>query len=265
MTAGDYPFFDAGFLAFAHRGGATYPPNVGRENTRYAFEQAVGLGYRYLETDVHATADGHLVTFHDTRLDRVTDRSGAIADLTLDEVRQARIDGDLHVPTLIELLADFPGVRFNIDAKADAAADLLVQDIHRMEASDRVCLSSFSPRRLRRLRQLLPGVPTAVSSYAIAQLRFIPGLDGAPLFGKLLELPGAAVQLPVSYRFAGRDITILTPKLIAAAHRAGKYVHVWTVDTATEMDRLIDLGVDGIFTDRIDILKAVAIRHGVWT
>jgi glycerophosphoryl diester phosphodiesterase len=265
MKASDYPFFDAGFLAFAHRGGATYPANVGRENTRYAFEQAVDLGYRYLETDVHATADGQLVAFHDTHLDRVTDRSGAIVDLTLGQVRQARIDGDLHVPTLTELLADFPDARFNVDAKSDAAVDLLVRDIHRMEAHDRVCLSSFSPRRLRRLRQLLPGVPTAVSSYGIAKLRFLPGLGRARALDKLLDLPGAAVQLPVSYRLAGREVILVTPKLIAAAHRAGKQVHVWTVDAATEMDRLIDLGVDGIFTDRIDILKAVAIRRGVWS
>lgn len=264
MRAGDYAFFDAGFLAFAHRGGATYPANVGRENTQYAFQQAVDLGYRYLETDVHATADGRLVAFHDDRLDRVTDRTGAIADLDFDAVRAARIDQHLQVPTLAELLTAFPRARFNIDAKADAAVDLLAQEIREWEATDRVCLSSFSPRRLHRLRRLLPQVPTAVSSRAIIQRRFAPALGHVPVLQRLFDSPGVAVQLPATHPIAGRRFRVLTPGMVTAAHRAGKQVHVWTIDQESEMDRLLDLGVDGIFTDRIDTLKTVAARRGVW-
>lgn len=265
MRASDYEFFDAGFLAFAHRGGARYPANVGRENTQDAFQQAVDLGYRYLETDVHATADGRLVAFHDASLDRVTDRSGAIAELSFDEVRAARIDGELQIPTLEELLTAFPQARFNIDAKADATLEPLASVIREYEAADRVCLSSFSARRLHRLRQLLPGVPTGAISRAIAQLRFAPALSRLPALRNLFTFSGVAVQLPTTYRIAGRELTLLTPSLISAAHRAGKQVHVWTIDDETQMDRLIDLGVDGIFTDRIDILKTVATRRGLWT
>lgn len=265
MRASDYAFFDTGFLALAHRGGATYPANRGRENTRYAFQRAIDLGYRYLETDVHATADGRLVAFHDTSLDRVTDRAGAIAQLSFDEVRAARIDGELQIPTLAELLTAFPHARFNIDAKADSAVGPLSTVIREYEATDRVCLSSFSPRRLRRLRRLLPNVPTVTSFYAVAQLRFAPGLSRIPALRRLLDSPGVALQLPTTYQFRGRRITVLTSSLITAAHRAGKQIHVWTIDDVNEMDRLIDLGVDGIFTDRIDVLKAAALRHGLWT
>jgi len=263
--AEDFSFFDAPFLAFAHRGGAAYGPNLGRENTLSAFQAAVDLGYRYLETDVHATRDGRLVAFHDDRLDRVTDATGAIADLGFDEVRAAKIGGELQIPTLTELLDSFPAARFNIDCKADDAVDLLARTILEHSAGDRVCVSSFGVGRLRRLRQLLPGVPTAVSSRAIVQLRFAPFLTGLPVIGNLIRSPGIALQLPVSTRAAGRTITVVTGSLVTAAHRAGRQVHVWTIDDADEMNRLIDLGVDGIFTDRIDTLKDVLSARDLWS
>lgn len=264
-VATDYRFFDAPFLAFAHRGGALYPPNLGRENTIAAFRTAVQLGYRYLETDVHATRDDRLVAFHDEHLDRVADSTGAIAELTFDQVRQTLIGGRYQVPTLAELFEAFPDARFNIDCKADEAVVPLARTIQEHDAAGRVCLSSFSPARLHRLRRLLPKAPSAVSSRAIAQLRFAACVSAVPVLRRLINSDGVALQLPVRRKVAGREVTVLTRSLIAAAHRGGKQVHVWTVDEADEMHRLIDLGVDGIFTDRIDTLKSVLIERDLWS
>ncbi|HEY9290169.1 MAG TPA: glycerophosphodiester phosphodiesterase [Microlunatus sp.] len=265
MPASEYGFFNAPFLAFAHRGGAAYAPNVGRENTLVAFQNAVDLGYRYLETDVHATADGKLVAFHDPRLDRVTDRAGAIAELPFAEVRRAKVAGELQIPTLAELAEAFPEIRFNIDCKADDAVEPLARQVRELDLVDRVCLSSFGPERLRRLHRLLPEVPTAISSRAIAQLRFAPFLSWLPVLGRLINSPGVAIQLPTVTPILGRQVTLITPALIRGAHRAGRQVHAWTIDDRAEIERLIDLGVDGIFTDRPDVLKSVLVDRGLWS
>lgn len=150
--ASRWPFLDhPGPLAFAHRGGASDAP----ENTLPAFARAVELGYRYVETDVHVTSDGVLLAFHDDVLDRVTDRTGVVADLPWDEVRAARVDGVEPIPLLEDLLGTWPDLRVNIDPKHDAAVDALADAIERTGAFDRVCVGSFSDRRLRRLRQRL--------------------------------------------------------------------------------------------------------------
>ncbi|WP_407939630.1 glycerophosphodiester phosphodiesterase family protein [Microlunatus soli] len=265
MPASDYEFFDVPFLAFAHRGGAELPANVGKENTLYAFGNAVELGYRYLETDVHATADDQLVAFHDPRLDRVTDRTGAIGELSFKQVRSARVAGELQIPTLAELIEAFPQARFNIDCKAEGAVAPLARQILDLGIGDRVCVSSFGVDRLRRLRKLLPGVASAVSSRGIAQLRFLPWLTRVPLIKNLIDSPGVALQLPVTTTIAGREVTVVTPSLVKAAHRSGRQVHVWTVNESAEIERLLDLGVDGIFTDRPDTLKSVLQARGLWT
>jgi glycerophosphoryl diester phosphodiesterase len=255
-----YPYFQAPFLAFAHRGGATYPPNLHRENTLHAFRQAVELGYGYLETDVHATRDGVLIAFHDRLLDRVSGQAGAIEDLTYAEIAQIRIGGIDPVPTLAELLTAFPQARFNIDAKSDRSVPLLAEVIAEHDAYDRVCVGSFGIRRLYRLRRLLgPRVPTAASTLDVALNRFTPWLT------RVLRSPSLALQMPEHQVVAGRRIRVLTPALVRAAHRAGKQVHIWTVDDAEVMNRLIDLGVDGIFADRIDTLKDVLQQRGLWS
>jgi len=239
-----------GPLAFAHRGGACEFP----ENTMLAFESAVGLGYRYLETDVHATADGVLVAFHDDVLDRVTDRSGRIVDLPWSEVSQARIDGE-PIPLLEDVLAAWPDVRVNIDAKADASLEPLVAVIERTAAHDRVCVGAFSNRRLRRFRQLTGGrVCTSTGPLSTARLRV------ASYVPPTWPFRAGCVQVPLS-RGA---MPIVDPRFIAAAHRRGLQVHVWTIDDPQEMDRLLDLGVDGIMTDRPGILREVLQRRGQW-
>ena len=256
----DLPFFaGTGFVAFAHRGGATYAPNVGRENTVHAFDEAVGLGYRYLETDVHASSDGVLFAFHDARLDRVSGHRGRIEELTAAEIEQVRIGGVDPVPRLSELFERFPDARFNIDAKADGAVGPLADQIRLHGAQDRVCVSSFGIRRLRRLRRLLgPSVASSLSSIGVAVYAFLPWL------ARRLPVPGQALQMPEYQRVLGIRIRVLRSSVVRAAHARGKQVHIWTVDDAATMNRLIDLGVDGIFTDRIDTLRTVLEQRGLW-
>src|SRR5688572_27407764 len=149
--------------------------NVGRENTLAAFREAVRMGYRYLETDVHGTLDGHLLAFHDLRLNRVTDSRGRIAALTLDQVRRTRINGTDPIPLLSEILEEFPDVRVNIDVKAPGAIAPLARVIREHDALDRVCVGSFSDRRLRAVRQLLgPRLATAAGPSEVGALRFAP-------------------------------------------------------------------------------------------
>ena len=260
MRAADFAYFDAPFIAYAHRGGAAYPPNLHRENTAHAFGQAVALGYRYLETDVHATADGVLLAFHDPRLDRVTGSAGVVAELPYARVREARIGGRDPIPTLAELFELFPEARFNIDAKSDAAVDVLADTIEEYGAHDRVCLASFGVNRQRRLRRRLgTRVASAATMHGIAWNVFAPALTRA------LNTPAAVLQMPVDALVLGRRRRVLTPALVRAVHRAGKQVHVWTIDDAETMAELIDAGVDGIFTDRIDTLKDVLTTRGLWT
>jgi glycerophosphoryl diester phosphodiesterase len=259
MRAADYAFFDVPFMAFAHRGGATYEPNRYRENSVHAFGEAVALGYRYLETDVHATRDGVLLAFHDRVLDRVTDRSGAVSDMTYAEIAEARIHGLDPIPRLAELLIEFPDARFNVDVKSATAVALLAATIEEHEAYDRICVASFGIRRLYELRRLLGWrVPSAASALGVAANRFVPWVTWA------LNTPAPVLQIPISLSMLRRQLTVSTPGLVEAAHRAGKKVQIWTVDDSETMERLIDAGVDGIFTDRVDTLKDVLVQRGLW-
>ncbi len=242
----DYPMP----LAFAHRGGAGHFP----ENTWRAFEHAVQLGYAYLETDAHATVDGVLVAFHDKTLDRVTDRAGAIARLPASEVAAARIDGTDQIPLLEDLLGAWPQVRFNIDVKDAPAARPLADLIRRTAAWDRVCITSFSAGRLWTTRRHLDRpVCMATSPVGAGALRFgVPRQILVPAFaGRWVR----CAQLPVS---------MATAPIIGRAHAAGLHVHIWTVNDAALMTSLLDLGVDGIMTDRTQLLRDVLIARDQW-
>ena len=156
--------------AFAHRGWHV-GELAGLENTAVAFERAVAEGYHYLETDVHLTADGVLVAFHDSSLDRVTGRPGRIADLPWREVQAARIGDREPIPLLADLLHDFPTACFNVDAKSDAAVVPLAEAIRGAGAEHRVCVASFSDRRLARLRAAIgPTVASSVGRRSVMQL-----------------------------------------------------------------------------------------------
>jgi len=259
-TAAEHPYFDAPPLALAHRGGSRYAPNRGIENTMTAFRNAVELGYRYLETDVHATSDGHLIAFHDNRLDRLTDGQGLVAALPWSVVRTARVNGSEPIPQLAELFEAFPDTRINIDIKAGGALSPLWQAIREHGTEDRVCVGSFSNRRLAAFRRLAGRrVATAAGPVGTAALRFAPGWVSA-----LLHSPAQVLQVPSAHTIRGRTFRLVTAGLVSAAHRLGKQVHVWTVDDPDEMTRLLDLGVDGIISDRIDTLRDMLTARGQW-
>jgi len=255
LLTADYPFFDhPGPLALAHRGGALFPPNIGLENSLTAFRNAVAAGYRYLETDIHASRDGVVFAFHDDTLDRVTGSAGQISALDAAVVRRAHIGGREPIPYLTELFEAFPEARFNIDVKEDHAVEPLTRVIKDTGTQDRVCVASFSTARLRRLRSLLgERVATSLGSSEVAALRLSPVRRTA--------VPGA-VCAQVPHR-AG-PVTVVTERFVERAHRVGLAVHVWTIDAAEEMTMLLDRGVDGIVTDRPDILKAVLSARGQW-
>ena len=235
-------------IAFAHRGGVGEHP----ENTLPAFEHAVDLGFRYLETDVHATADGALVAFHDEDLGRTCGIDAQIGDLSWNELSEVRVDGVAPIPRLGDLLERFPDARFNIDAKADGAIEELAAVIERTGSLERVCLASFSSRRLRKLRKLLgPRLLTNIGPAGIAALSVLGRLPGSH--------PQAA-QVPPSQGW----YTVVDERFVRNAHRAGIPVHVWTIDEPDEMHRLLDLGVDGIMTDRPEVLREVFESRGIW-
>ncbi|CAN5905973.1 glycerophosphodiester phosphodiesterase [soil metagenome] len=221
-----------------------------------AFEGAVALGYRYLETDAHVTADGICLAFHDDRLDRVTDRQGVIAELPYREVRAARVDGREPIPLLEDLVASFPDARINIDTKHDSAVDAVAGVIRRTGALHRVCVGSFSEPRLERIRsELGPQLCTALGPKATARLR--GGSFGLPGAGRL---EGGCAQVP--HRVKG--VTLVDERFVAKAHAVGLQVHVWTIDEPAEMHHLLDLGVDGIMTDQPAALRDVLLSRGAW-
>jgi glycerophosphoryl diester phosphodiesterase len=254
-----FPFLDDGgpVLAFAHRGGARHPDLPGLENTLAAFAHAVALGYRYLETDVHATRDGVLVAFHDIGLDRVTDGSGSVADLDAAQVAAIRVGGREPVPTLADLVDAFPDACFNIDLKSDAAVAPLAAFVAERDLADRVLVGSFSGRRLRRFRRLAgPRVPTSAHPAEVVAFVLLP----ARLARRLTR--GRPVALQVPHRFG--PLTIAGARVVRRAHAVGVPVHVWTVDDPAEMRLLLDRGVDGLMTDRTDILRDVLRERGQW-
>jgi glycerophosphoryl diester phosphodiesterase len=226
---------DAAPIAFAHRGFATGPAS-GAENSMAAFEQAVALA------------------FHDARLDRVTDRSGIVARLPYAVVRRARIGGREPIPLLADLLAAWPSVRVNIDVKSDLGVPATVRAIKHTGAVRRVCVGAFSTRRIVAIRRALgPDLVTSLGPREVLAVR-----TGARRLRN--RLTGRCAQVPAQL---GRA-RFIDARFIAAAHRAGAPVHVWTVNDATEMTRLLDLGVDGIMTDRADVLRDLLVARGQW-
>jgi glycerophosphoryl diester phosphodiesterase len=237
-------------LAFAHRGGAGHFA----ENSWKAFEHAVSLGYAYLETDAHATADGIVVAFHDRALDRVTDGTGRIAELTAAQVARARIGGTEPIPLLAELIMAWPDVRFNIDVKDEPVIGPLIDVLRATNCWDRVCLTSFSGSRLDATRRLLPRpVCTATTPAGIGAIR--AGLPVKTLAARFAARSVQCAQIPFS---------MATSRFMARARAAGLQVHAWTVNDPVIMTRLLDLGVDGIMTDQTEALRDLLMARGQW-
>ncbi|HET6876776.1 MAG TPA: glycerophosphodiester phosphodiesterase family protein [Jatrophihabitans sp.] len=247
---------DPGFLAgpkpaaFAHRG---FAPD-GDENSMAAFERAVALGYTYLETDVRVTGDGVALAFHDARLDRVTDRRGRVESLPWVRVREARIAGQEPIPRLTELLSAWRHVRINLDVKCAAAVAPTVAAIRRTGTLRRVCVGAFSARRIGAVRRALgPALCTSLSPHEALGVRVGRGIRAADVAGRCAQVPARL----------GRTVFV-DGNYVAAAHRLGLAVHAWTVNDRVEMQRLLDLGVDGVMTDRADVLRDLLVARGQW-
>ncbi|HXX88956.1 MAG TPA: glycerophosphodiester phosphodiesterase [Acidimicrobiales bacterium] len=265
------PWLDRRVLAYAHQGGAWEAPS----STLFAIRRAVELGVSGVELDVHATADGHLVVCHDGTVDRTTDGAGAIAAMTLEEVRaldnaywfapgadetpgldpgrypwrgRAPADRAFGVATLEEVLAlldDHPRVALNLDIKATAPLvepyeERLARQLIEHGGTDKVIVASFVDTATDSFSRYAPQVATSAGTLAIAEFYRAVQHGATPP-----AMRHVALQVPVRHG----DVVIVDDRFVAAAHDAGLAVHVWTVNDADEMARLLDLGVDGIITD----------------
>ncbi|NQV97930.1 MAG: glycerophosphodiester phosphodiesterase [Acidimicrobiaceae bacterium] len=239
-------------IAFAHRGGASDAP----ENTMPAFQRAIDLGYIYLETDVHATRDGVLLAFHDDDLSRTCGREGLISELDYEDVHQARVSGIEPIPRLDDLLSLWPQAHINIDCKSDQALEPLASRLAQGDIFERVCIGSFSDKRLSVLRQRFGGdLCTSMGPREVTKLRLGSWIRHTSKFQNVY-----AAQVPISQG----PLTIVDRTFISAAHKAEIQVHVWTIDEPEEMKRLLDLGVDGIMSDRPAVLKDVLLERNCW-
>lgn len=247
-------------LILAHRGGA----GEATENTWAAFRYAAQLGVTHLETDAQVTADGQVVLSHDETLERMFGRPGRISDYTYAELSRFRTTSGDQLPLLREVLEELPQLFLNIDAKTDEVVAPLLAVLAQVEAFDRVLIASFSEQRLQRVRALADfpelttslGVSGVVRLFGAARTASNPGRWGVPG----VESHVRAVQVP---RQRGM-LRVVDRRLVAAAHRLGLAVHVWTVNEAEDMVRLLDLGVDGIVTDYPSLLKEILIARGQW-
>ena len=267
-------------IAFAHQGGSFEGPSSTLAATAHALE----VGASAVELDVHATKDRHVVVCHDETVDRTTNHHGEIANLTLAELREMDnaycwIDGDVVSPghdeseyllrgrapalrgygiaTLEEVSDVFPGVLLNLDIKrtdpdVEGYEELLANELRRLERLSSVMVASFHDDAIQRFRTFAPDVATSAATNESAAFYF-SHLEGSPVVP-----PVSAFQLPATYG----DIEVITESFIAAAHQADIAVHVWTINDVEEMVRLLDLGVDGLVSDRPTPLAALLRERG---
>jgi glycerophosphoryl diester phosphodiesterase len=260
-----HPYLDGPYpRAYAHRGWHI-DELAGLENTMVAFHRAVEEGFAYLELDVHATADGEVVVHHDATLDRTTDGAGLIAQLPAAALAGVRVRGREPVPLLEQVLSELPGTRITIEVKSAAVVGPLLRVLERTDSWHRVCVGGYDHRWLRRARAVAgERLCTSMSQRDAVGLRTRAWFDALP--GPLSRLPappvaGDLAQLPRR----ARALTVVDAGLVRAAHAEGREVHVWTVDEPAEMAELLDLGVDGLLSDRPDVLRSVLRERGAWT
>ena len=245
-----WPYLDAEVpFGMAHRGGRGVAP----ENTVAAFARAVQLGFRYLETDVHCTADGRLVAFHDADLGRVSGVAGRIDALRWDEIAEIELPGGHRIPLLDELLDTFPESRFNIDPKSDRAVDPLIDVIRRRHLYDRIGVGSFSDARIARLQRAVgPALCTSPGPRGVAMVLALA------VIGWRRAVPYGCLQLPTP----AFGLRLSAPWLVERIHRLGLQVHFWTINDPLEMERLLDAGADGIISDEVESLRDVLVARG---
>jgi glycerophosphoryl diester phosphodiesterase len=250
-------------LFFAHRGGSALAP----ENTLAAFEKGLAFGADALELDAHVTRDGEIVVIHDATVNRTTDGTGLVSAYTLDELRALdagfRFTADagrsypyrgtgVSIPTLAEVLDRFPSTRINIEMKISTAASeaRLWELIQAHGAADRVLVGSFLLPPIARFRRLTDGRVATCGSMPEIRAFVLAAYARAT---RWLRPAYDVLQVPEMWR----GIPIVSRTTVAAAHALGLPVHVWTVDTRADMERLLTLGVDGLMSDRPDMLAAV--------
>ena len=245
-----HPFFqDFKFYGFVHRGG----DEAKTENTLEAFKYSSDLGFIFMETDVQATKDGHVVIFHDATLKRMAGINKTIKELSLNEVRSIDLINGGKIPLLSETLESFPELRFNIDIKTEEALEDSVRIIKEMNSLNRTCLASFSSSRLMRIKKLA-GPEACTSSGQMDIFKLMCRSVGI----KLKKSKGHCAQIPLTQW----GVPVLTKRFINSAKREGKLVHVWTIDEKEQMFNLMDLGVDGIMTDKPSVLKEAMTERG---
>jgi glycerophosphoryl diester phosphodiesterase len=258
--APEFPFFDADRpMVIAHQGGEGLRPS----NTRIAFENAVALGVDVLEMDVHSTRDGALVLIHDDTVDRTTDGSGRVLDFTLAELQQLDAgeywtpdDGTTYpyrgqgvrIPTLEEIVTAFPQMKHNIEIKQvePSIAVPLCKLLRHYGLTDRALVASFHPTAMNEFRAACPEVATSMVEDEIRPFFIL----NTVFLGSLYRPPGAAFQVP---EYSG-NLHVLTPRFVRGAQRNNVAVHPWTIDDPADMERFLDMGVDGIITDRPDLM-----------
>lgn len=242
-------------IRLAHRGSRILWP----ENTHHAFDGAVNLGYRYIETDIRVTRDGVVVVFHDETLDRITNGAGRVSDWDWDDLKHLDAaynfspDGEsfplrgqgITIPRLDDTFSTFADTNFNIDLKSKNAEWAVADVVVRMGRLDSVLIGGFIDTRTARFRRITKGrvATSAGSSGAMA-------MYAASRVGRSSNRKVDAYQLPYDMKGAAID-----RKLIDAIHAVDAHIHLWTVDDPQDMRRFLDLGVDGIVTDRPDLLN----------
>jgi len=247
-SSGSTYFSPAPPRVFAHRGLAVAAP----ENTLLAFAHAIAAGAQYVETDVNDSQDGAAVIAHDPTLERVAQRRVRVDQLRISELRRIDLGYGQGFCTLAEALDAFPTTRFNIDVKSAGAVEPTVQAILKTNSIDRVLVTSFDEKRRAAAVRALPGVATSSSAipFALALAGGKLGLN--PVVARSLRgIP--AVQVPER---AGR-VRVTTRNMIERLHRAGVEVHIWTINDPVRMRELLELGVDGLVTDRADLALGV--------
>ena len=274
-------WLDRRVIAYAHQGGAWEGPS----STLHAIRSALAAGATGIELDVHATVDGHLVVSHDPTVDRTTNGAGEIADLTLAEVRaldnaywwapgadvspglapeeypfrgRAPDDPAFRIATLVEVLEEFPEVVLNLDIKRTAPAvapyeEMLAATLRRFGRRHDVIVASFLDGATDAFSSFAPEIPTSAGMAAVVAFYQAVRADVDPP-----EMRQVALQLPLAFG----ELTLVDERFVEVAHRRGLAVHVWTIEDEPEMERLCDLGIDGIITDRPTALAGVLDRRG---
>jgi len=269
-------------VAFAHQGGSFEGPS----STLAAIEWAIAAGATAIELDVHATSDRHLVVCHDETVDRTTNHRGAISTLSLAQLREmdnaywwvegadvtpdapdvayrhrgrAPADRDFAIATLEDVVERFPGVLLNLDIKRTAPdvepyESLLADELRRLERTESVIVASFHDRAIESFRHFAPEVATSAATNETATFYFASRGDSTPRI-----VGAAALQVPLHFG----EVTVVDERFVEAARAADLALHVWTVNEPDEMDYLVDLGVDGIISDRPSVLSALLQRRGV--